>query len=183
MVSPINENHFLKTGIELNLEEILSTEISYPLGRVTVNNIIYRAPFPDSIRHDTGLFPGYGVYRWNLLNYPQTGSMYVQDNMKFYGANLHVGLRYDYLYVGNQVFSEHFVTAWEDATGLEAKWTKNKTGDSQLMYALTHGEISPRLAINFPITERSDFSLTMDTFCNFLSATNISARHSSLIKI
>jgi outer membrane receptor protein involved in Fe transport len=167
LVSPVNKNHFLKTGFELNLEEILSTEISYPLGKITVNNIVYRAPYPDSIRHDTGLFPGYGVYRWNLLNYPQTGSMYVQDNMKFFGANLHVGLRYDYLYVGNQVFSKHFVTAWKDATGLEAKWVNNKTGSSALMYALTRGEVSPRLAINFPITERIGFFFNYGHFLQF----------------
>ncbi|MBS4029531.1 MAG: TonB-dependent receptor [Ignavibacteriales bacterium] len=183
---PVHSLHYLKTGAEINLEEIRSTEISYPLGRISSGGRTYSAPYPDSIRNDQGLYPGYGVYRWNLLNFPNTGSMYVQDNIMFYGTNLHVGLRYDYLFVGEQVFNQHFVAEWSDATGLFPDWiqkpgeatdsswlpanTQNnykRVGSKGFLWYLTHGFISPRLAINFPITERIGFFFNYGHFLQF----------------
>ncbi len=163
--NPIAKNIFFKTGFEYNFEKILSTEISYPLGKISYNGQTYSAPYPDSVRYDEGEFPGYGVYRWYLSNMPQTGSMYVQNNMKIFGTNLHIGLRYDFLYVGEEVFERKFIDAWKDATGFDStKWDWNK---NSLMDAILSGKISPRLAINFPITDRVGFFFNYGHFMQF----------------
>ncbi|MBM4166024.1 MAG: TonB-dependent receptor [Ignavibacteria bacterium] len=188
--TPLHELHYLKTGFEMNWEAIHSTEISYPNGKISYNGRTYRAPYPDSVRHDDGLWPGYGVYRWNLLNYPNTGSMYAQDNIQFFGTNLHVGLRYDYFWYGEQVLQTRFVREWSEATGLYSEWVR--TGDSaftgttpsimkkgkdyggsSFLWYLLHGKISPRLAINFPITERIGFFFNYGHFMQYPERTQL----------
>jgi outer membrane receptor protein involved in Fe transport len=174
--------HFLKTGLESNFEEIQSTEIQYPL-----------APNRDTA-NTRGEYPKYGLYRWVMNNYPSRGSFYVQDNISFYGINVNVGIRYDYLYPGRQIFDEGFVRQWEAATGLrgpyydengngrqdgdeELKWAyvddhdllhiNKQSGGSTLLYYLTHGGFSPRVAIGYPITERTVFYFNYGHFLQF----------------
>lgn len=174
--------HFLKTGLEFNSEEIQSTEIQYPLSpnRDTTNT--------------RGLHPKYGLYRWVMNNHPSRGSAYLQDNISFYGINLHIGLRYDFLYPGRQIFDEDFVRAWEGATGLTGsyydengngqkdegepeKWAyinqqgtlqiNRQSGGSTFMHYLTDGGFSPRVAIGYPVTEHTVFYFNYGHFLQF----------------
>ncbi len=148
--SQIHAIHFLKTGAEFYYEQIQSTNISFPL-----------APerYIDSVRR--GEYPGYGLGRWVSNNTPSRGGMWVQDNIDFPGINIKVGLRYDFFYLGKQVFDPGFVNRYEGVINdtdpstpfSKAEWLdKNSFGK-----AFTSDNFSPRLAISYPISERASF--------------------------
>jgi len=156
--SQVHPVHLLKAGFEFNYEEIRSTEIQFPTA-------LNRSTDPNA----RGEYPGYGLYRWVLDNYPNRGSFYVQDNIEYQGLNLHLGIRYDYLYPGKQIFYQDYIDQWELATNLKAAWPSNKTGNSALLWYLTHGWFSPRLSIGYPITERIVFYFNYGHFYQFPS--------------
>jgi len=112
--SQVHPLHLLKAGFEVDYEEINSTEIDYPTAAHTVNGVLVSPPIADSM-YARGDYPGYGRYRWNLNNYPNRGALYVQDNIEFSGLNIHVGMRYDYLDIGRQVYYDDFRRNWEIA--------------------------------------------------------------------
>ncbi|HTY38678.1 MAG TPA: TonB-dependent receptor, partial [Bacteroidota bacterium] len=181
--SQVHPLHLLKTGFEFNYEEVQSTQINYPTAPIVVNNVTVYPPFPDSLRssgyHGTGLYPGYGLYRWVLNNYPNRGSMWLQDNIEFEGLNLHVGLRYDYFDLGKQVYDSQFEQAWLRAvnasqassgqTSLLTKvpWADQITDGSTFLYYVLHGYVSPRLSIGYPVTDRIVFYFNYDHLLQF----------------
>lgn len=170
--SQIHPLHMLKTGFEFNSEHIKSMEIHYPTGEYH---------HPDSVgneKYSRGEYPGYGVYRWYMNQYPNRGGFYVQDNIELAGLNLHVGIRYDFFDLGKQVYDLNFIEAWKYAYNwsdtLEGKtdpdWLYNMPGKTRqekidnglddgtrLWYFLTHGHFSPRLSIGYPVTDRIVF--------------------------
>lgn len=167
--SQVHPLHLLKTGFEFHYEELVSTEI----GRPTVpdvdsaGNVIY-PPFPDYKNRNRGEYPGYGIYRWATTAYPNRGAAYLQDNIEFSGLNLHVGLRYDYLDIGKQVYYDDWVSAWKLAVvDLEPEWLQNEKGGSSFLYYVTHGYVSPRLAIGYPVTDRIVFYFNYGHFLQF----------------
>jgi outer membrane receptor protein involved in Fe transport len=122
--------------------------------------------------------------------------MYVQDNIEFSGLNLHVGVRYDYLDIGRQVFYDDFRRNWEIALNgslnpsdpgyLATDWVNDVGFDSQVnsagdtikvsrgmtdskrfLYYLTHGYVSPRLSIGYPVTDRIVFYFNYGHFIQF----------------
>lgn len=153
--SQVHPLHFIKTGAEYSYEEIRSTSISFPS----------EAP-PDSFlqwQSERGAFPGVGRVRWVANNIPSRGAMWLQDNIEFPGINIRLGLRYDWFYLGKQVFDESFVDRWEDLTLERADWLEDKSFFSQL----ANGFFSPRLAIGYPISTRTVFYFNYGHFLQF----------------
>ncbi|MBI5020155.1 MAG: TonB-dependent receptor [Ignavibacteriales bacterium] len=112
----IHPLHMLKTGFEVNYEEIQSTEIVYPTVPHSIGDRYIIPPVtpqddPEG-RYQRGLYPGYGSYRWYMNQYPSRGGWYLQDNIELSGLNLHVGIRYDYLDIGRQVYDQKFIDMW-----------------------------------------------------------------------
>ncbi|MBI4810129.1 MAG: TonB-dependent receptor, partial [Ignavibacteriales bacterium] len=130
--------HMLKTGFEAHYEEINSTEIQYPMVPFTdADGNVKTPPNPDPL-YQHGDFPGYGIYRWHLNNYPNRGGLYVQDNIELAGLNLHVGLRYDYLDIGRQVFNDDWLSYWK----MRYDWIDTIEGqsDPDWIYDLEYGQ-------------------------------------------
>ncbi|HEX9658546.1 MAG TPA: TonB-dependent receptor [Bacteroidota bacterium] len=150
--SQIHPIHFLKAGMEYYYEDISSTSISFPNDPDRKIDSIPRGEFPE-----------YGFARWVSGNFPSRGSFYLQDNIEFTGLNIRVGLRYDYLYLGKQVFDPGFVERWEAVSRLEADWLDNKSFFSQF----TSGRFSPRLAIGYPVSERTVFYFNYGHFLQY----------------
>jgi outer membrane receptor protein involved in Fe transport len=168
--SQVHELHMLKTGFELNFEEIKSTEIIRPTAPLSDSGTTYQAPYPSKLYTDHGDYPGYGQYRAYMNNLPNRGGVFLQDNIEFSGLNLHVGIRYDWFDIGRQVFDPEYVTEWEAATQMTAQWAerevnaqgelgeyKRLTNGSSFLYYSTHGNFSPRLSIGYPVTDRIVF--------------------------
>lgn len=188
--SQVHELHLLKTGFEFNYEEINSTEIQRPTAPLEYNGVTYYPPFPSIIPgKDRGEYPGYGHYRWALNNYPNRGGVFLQDNIEFSGLNLHVGVRYDYLDIGKQVFYDDWISAWSELTNptndpdpsIKPEWAereesttpgvpgefKRLKGGSSFLYYATHGNFSPRLSIGYPVTDRIVFYFNYGHFLQF----------------
>jgi outer membrane receptor protein involved in Fe transport len=142
--------HFLKAGVEYYYQHYQATQIVFP-----------HAPnrYLDSIAR--GEFYGYGLGRWVNNNTPSRGGFWIQDNIDFPGINFKVGVRYDFFYLGKQVFDPDFISRYERVINdsdpntpyAKADWLKNNTFGK----ALTSGRFSPRLAISYPISERASF--------------------------
>lgn len=169
--SQVHELHMLKTGFEVNFEEINSVEILRPTALLSDSSgNPVNAPYPSKLNSDHGDYPGYGQFRAYMNNYPNRGGVFIQDNIEFSGLNLHVGIRYDWFDIGRQVFDPEYVAKWEAATKFEAKWAereqtatgeqgdyKRLSGGSSFPYYVTHGNVSPRLSIGYPVTDRIVF--------------------------
>lgn len=139
--SQVHRLHFLKAGAEYFYEHWQTTEILFPLSP---------SRFDTSQR---GLYPGLGLGRWVSNNLPSRGGLWLQDNIDFPGINIKVGFRYDFFYLGKQVFADEFVRRYEAVTGLKADWLEKNSFWKQF----TSGSFSPRLAISYPISERASF--------------------------
>jgi outer membrane receptor protein involved in Fe transport len=169
--SQVHELHLLKTGFELNFEEIKSTEIVRPTAPLPDSTgAVVNAPYPGKVNTDHGDYPGYGQYRAYMNNLPNRGGIFLQDNIEFSGLNLHVGVRYDWFDIGRQVFDPDYVSRWEAATQMTAQWAEREVtstgelgdykrlkGGSSFLYYATHGNFSPRLSIGYPVTDRIVF--------------------------
>jgi outer membrane receptor protein involved in Fe transport len=173
--------HLLKTGFEYNYEEVNSTEIQYPTyPHYSINGKSITLPDPDPA-YSRGEWPGYGLYRWDMNNYPSRGAAYVQDNIEYSGLNLHAGLRYDFIDLGRQVYYPDWIKQWKDVyqwqslpgTQPEPPWVsdigmetitrpdgssytapKGERDRTRFLWSLLHGNFSPRLSIGYPVTDR-----------------------------
>ncbi len=193
--SQVHPLHLLKAGFEFNYEEINSTEIGLPTVPHVIGGVSVNPPIDDPT-YAHGDYPGYGFYRWNLNNYPNRGGVYIQDNIEFSGLNLHVGARYDYFDIGRQVFYDDFRDNWEvalngaqnpndpgylhsdwvsdlgydghiNANGDTIKVSRGLTDSKRFLYYLTHGYVSPRLSIGYPVTDRIVFYFNYGHFIQF----------------
>jgi len=161
--SQVHPYHFLKAGLDYYYEHYRSTAISFPLASVSDSALIalsYR-----------GEYPGVGAYRWVTNVYPSRGAIYVQDNIELTSINIHVGLRYDFFYLGKQVADPSFVKRYEQlintgraaGTPLEyAGWVDYNSDhtsftERSFFKQFTSGRISPRLAVGYPISTRTVF--------------------------
>ncbi|MDH4070831.1 MAG: TonB-dependent receptor [Ignavibacteria bacterium] len=150
--SQIHPLHMLRTGIDYYYQHFQSTAISFP-----------NAPFFQRDTSSRGAFPGYGQARWVSNNIPSRGAIYIQDRIDLTGIGIHVGLRYDFFYLGNQVFDQEFIDRWTTVTGEQPGWLDNRTFMSQLV----RGNVSPRLAINYPISSRAHFYFNYGHFLQY----------------
>lgn len=147
--SQIHKLHFLKAGFEYFYEHERSTSILDP-----------------GIRDETftrGEFPGFGDARHVTDVTPSRGAFFVQDNIEFGSINVKVGLRYDWFYLGKQVFDPDWVSRWESIVGEKASWLENKSFMSQF----TRGYVSPRLAIGYPISTSTVFYFNYGHFLQY----------------
>ncbi len=182
--------HYLKTGFEVTYEEINSTEIVNPTNPLVYEGVTYYPPYPEFLDRSRGLYPGYGTKRWVIQNYPNNGTLYIQDNIEFQGLNLHVGLRYDYFDLGRQIYYDDFINRWNANINpdvgrsydtLKQQWVEAQGRDengkinngrflndlTRFWYYFTHGNISPRLAIGYPVTERIVFYFNYGHFLQY----------------
>jgi outer membrane receptor for ferrienterochelin and colicin len=158
--SKVHDLHFLKAGLEYFYEQIRSTTIVRPTD-------------PDRDPDSTGLgeFPGYGTKRSIGNNLPSRGALYIQDNIELTALTIKVGLRYDWFYLGKQVSDQRYVKTYEKFLNLErdpdqpyqyADWVDYNADHTSFkarsfFNQLTSGYFSPRLAIGYPISERTVF--------------------------
>jgi len=159
--SQVHQYHFLKAGIDLNFEHITSTSISFPTD-------------PSRLIDSTsgGAYPSYGLARWVADNKPIRGALYVQDNIELTGLNIHVGLRYDFLYLGKEVSDPAFVNAWESLLGERADWvdydaTFSSFTERPFLKQATSGNVSPRLSIGYPVSTRTVFYFNYGHFLQY----------------
>ncbi len=148
--SQIHPIHFLKTGVEYYYQQYQTTQISYPQS-------------PDRYIDSTarGDYPRYGLGRWVNYNTPSRGGAWIQDNIDFPGINIKLGIRYDFFYLGKQVFDPAYVNRYEavindtDPTTpyARAEWLGTRTFGQ----AIGKGSFSPRLAISYPISVKASF--------------------------
>ncbi len=150
--SKLHEYHFLKAGLEYYYEHISSTTINFPLDADPRDTTVQR-----------GEYPGYGRTRFVSNNLPSRGAIYAQDNIELSSLTIKVGLRYDFFYLGKQVFDPGYLALYELVTTEKPAWTKNKSFFSQL----TRGYFSPRLAIGYPISERTVFYFNYGHFLQY----------------
>ncbi|MBI1807735.1 MAG: TonB-dependent receptor, partial [Ignavibacteria bacterium] len=192
--SQVHPLHLLKTGFEFNLESVNSTEILNPTKPFNNANGDQQNPPNPDLRYSRGDYPGYGEFRWNINNYSNRGGLYVQDNIEFSGLNLHMGLRYDYLDIGRQVYYQDYVDAWKAAydwrdsiegapnppwvealgfddkvaaDGSPIKVSRGLSDSKRFFYYLFHGNFSPRLSIGYPVTDRIVFYFNYGHFLQY----------------
>jgi outer membrane receptor protein involved in Fe transport len=150
--SQVHPLHMIRAGADYYYQHYQTTAISFP-----------NAPIDDRDTNTTGLYPGYGFSRWVTNAIPSRGALYVQDRIDLTGIGIHVGLRYDFYYLGKQVFEPGFIQQWEFVTGEEAGWLENESFLSQAV----SGNVSPRLAINYPISARAHFYFNYGHFLQY----------------
>jgi hypothetical protein len=173
--SKVHPLHQLKAGFEHFYTHRYITSISFPTDRG-------REIDPNG----RGEYPRYGFGRWVSNNMPSRGAFWVQDNIEFSQLNIKVGLRYDYFYLGNQVNdvgalssypggqpvgTESYVARWlaltrnrnNPAASPKAEWLENNTFFSQFI----RGYVSPRLAIGYPVSERTVFFFNYSHFLQY----------------
>ena len=150
--SKVHEYHFLKTGFEYFYEVIKSTTINYPLDpERTIDSAA------------TGEYPDLGRTRFVTNNIPSRGAFYVQDNIELSALTIKVGLRYDFFYLGKQVYDPGYLALYQLVTGEAPDWTSHRSFWSQF----SRGWVSPRLAIGYPISERTVFYFNYGHFLQY----------------
>jgi outer membrane receptor for ferrienterochelin and colicin len=155
----IHPLHFLKGGFEYYYEHLQSTSIAFPLSKAK-----------DTL-DARGEYPGFGLGRWVSNNLPSRGALYVQDNIDFPGINIHIGLRYDFFYLGRQVYDPEFVKRYEAVINdrdtltpyVSADWLDHQSFFSQFV----RGNFSPRLSIGYPVSERTVFYFNYGHFLQY----------------
>ena len=127
LVSQVNSNHLIKSGVEFNYHEMAVENISWTLG-VGIN------------RKD--------IWKEDMIDL----GVYIQDKMDFEGIIALIGLRYDYFAPNG------FGDAVYYPEDYNYPFTSVDTNDAAIFTnpqkATNKSQISPRLAISHPITER-----------------------------
>lgn len=153
--SQVHRLHFLKTGFEYFYENVKSTSISFPADEPETPELANR-----------GEFPGIGRVRWVSDNYPSRGSFFLQDNIEFTSINIRIGLRYDWFFLGKQVYDTSFVGRWQRLTNEQAEWVDAGSYNQTSTRALS-GYFSPRLAIGYPISRSTVFYFNYGHFLQY----------------
>lgn len=169
--SQVHPLHFLKGGFEYYYEELRTASIAFPLARE--RRIDPNAPGP---------YPTYGLARWVSFNTPSRGALFVQDNIEFSSINIKVGLRYDFFYLGRQVASPDYVALYEFLTNDPdplspvpyeyASWVDYNSDftsfeERSFLKQFSKGNVSPRLAIGYPISTRTVFYFNYGHFLQY----------------
>jgi outer membrane receptor protein involved in Fe transport len=167
--SKLHEYHFLKTGFEYYYEVINSTTINYPHDPQRAIDTLGR-----------GEYPGFGRTRFVTSNIPSRGALYVQDNIELSALTIKLGLRYDFFYLGKQVNDPNFVKSYEEVTNdlndetpyQYADWVDYNADHTSFRgrsfwKQFTSGFFSPRLAIGYPISERTVFYFNYGHFLQY----------------
>lgn len=135
LTSQLNDNHEIKFGLE-GKYHILDFE-SFLVKRDTIRYLQPTIPSVSTPDHDA------------YTKKPVQFSAYVQDKMEFDKLILNVGLRYDF-FDANSMYSTDIFNPTPNHPGLP----DNVDKASLLADAPAKHQISPRLGVSFPITDR-----------------------------
>jgi len=133
LVSQVTRNHLIKTGFELNLHESDVENISWTLG-------------PS--------FPRKDIWNENTIDL----GIYAQDKMEFEGLIALIGLRYDYFNPNGWGDPIYYPSNFEEPFS-----TLDSLGTPVLNDPISpdpHHQLSPRLGISHPITDRTVLHFT-----------------------
>jgi len=141
--SQIHPEHFVKTGIELQGNDLQYIDIQdggvklslYGIAKYTSSQ---NRPLPP---RPPGPFPEFGQNRWTFRVKPLMGAWYIQDKFEKETLILNAGIRLDWFYLGKTIMNRDWKKQWERVTGLQSNW-------KVLKY-----KFSPRFGISFPISE------------------------------
>ena len=140
ITSQIHTEHTIKSGASVQYHDLKYVDIqdgAYKLsnyGEWKYNNGDYFDPPP-------GPFPEFGQNRWVFLNKPLIGDIYIQDKFEKENLIINVGVRLDWMYLGDELNDPTYKDKWHSATGISTDWDLFK-------YA-----ISQRFGVSFPILE------------------------------
>jgi hypothetical protein len=160
--SKVHDLHFLKTGLDYYYEHVQSTGIVKPTDPDRE---------PDSTSYGLGEYPSYGTQRRIGNNLPSRGALYIQDNIEMPSLTIKLGLRYDWFYLGKQVSDARYVDTYEyymnfgrpeNSPYQYADWVDYNADHTSFtprsfLKQFASGYFSPRLAIGYPISERTVF--------------------------
>ncbi len=153
LTSQVNQQHQVKAGVELRLHELeLHNFTIRPAMNENGNPI---TPFQPSIPEESSL------YRSDYIRNPRELSAYVQDKLEFQDLIMNVGLRFDYFDANSVIpadpqdpniynpFKEEYIYKpnGEEYTPNERRDFMHESVDPKM-------QLSPRLGIAYPITDR-----------------------------
>lgn len=139
LTSQVNVNHELKLGVEGRLHTLELESFS-----ILRDSLTYLTPTIPGVNT-----PYHDAYFGDNARTPTEFSVYVQDKMEYRSLIMNVGLRYDYFY-SNAQYSTNTYYPTEDFRPLPAGFdTASIFADAKAKH-----QISPRIGISFPITDR-----------------------------
>lgn len=131
LTNQINQKHQFKGGLEMSYTEMQVVDIN--------------DPWVDS---ESGYGRSYDIYKV----YSNSGALYIQDQIKYEGMIVNLGLRYDYWFPGKYV---------EDAindpnTIIISQGAREKFKDEtfEVFGMRGKGHLSPRIGISHPVSDR-----------------------------
>ena len=139
LTSQIHPEHLIKTGIELQYNDIQYIDIQD--GGVSLSNY-GNYVFKNDVEFPApnGPYKEFGQNRWVFDAYPIIGSCYLQDKFEMETLIINAGIRADLFMPGPTITKNDWKQQWENATGLKSDWPKLKY------------KISPRFGISLPIS-------------------------------
>lgn len=141
LTSQVHPTHLMKCGFEVRYNDIRYVDIQYG-GSYLTRYGEYVIKGGEPAPRPPGPFPEYGLFRWVFRAFPTLGSLYIQDKIEKLGLIINAGLRLDWFTPGSTVRKKGYIDQWERATGLKLHLRRFKAN------------LSPRLGISFPISER-----------------------------
>lgn len=135
MTTQATNNHEVKFGMQTSLHEL--NYQSFTVRRDTIQYLTPTILDPDNVGHD--------IYTKKPVEF----SAYIQDKMEFENLVINVGLRYDYFKANHQYSTDTYnpspnnpsLPIWVDKSTLLAE-------------APAKQQLSPRVGVSFPITDR-----------------------------
>lgn len=140
LVSQIHRDHLIKTGASLQYHDLQYIDINDGATKLSKFGE-WKYSGGDYFDPPPGPFPEFGQTRWTFTDYPLLGDFFLQDKYELQFLILNVGLRLDWIYLGNRLNREDYKQKWESATGIPTDWDLLKTS------------VSPRFGVSFPLSE------------------------------
>jgi len=180
LTSQISNTHQIKTGIEFRKHEVYRRDVTLrPIQRQSAVDYLFDSPYIS-----TRILPDSTIYASQYTHRPTELSAYIQDKMEFRNMIVNVGLRVDYFEpdgvilndesdpsIYNPIRPENRYRDWgrdgqpntNDPDGTEGNGIRDpgeplvtRAEREQYWYksASDKLQVSPRLGVSFPITER-----------------------------
>lgn len=131
LTNQLNDKHQLKGGFNLSYTELQVVDINDPW-----------------FESASGYGRSYDIYRV----YPNSGALYMQDQIKYEGMIVNLGLRYDYWFPGKYV--QDAINNPETVIISDAAREKFKKETFKIFGMRGKGHLSPRIGISHPVSDR-----------------------------